>query len=189
MKPGENHGHGIGIKGRVRRCFRVDVETQDVRDRFGMDHYYELDMFYQLGDQKIDIKNREGEVVKVYEDRYPLTVCVARLPDDMTPDDITNHTVKISGFFYRFWSYQTESSEQAGMQAQTSPLIIGLVGEIDSTSTGGMDIVVASLLLATLLGAIALVWFFRRGDKGRDLLTQKRAALPEEVDVTGFYAD
>lgn len=185
-KPDDYFGHGIGIKGRVRRCFRVNIETAEVREQYGIDHYYELDMFYPLGDQKVDIKNREGKVVKVYEDRYPLTVCAAKLPEGMTPDDIANHSVKINGFFYRFWSYQTASSEQAGMQAQTSPLIIGLVDEIDSSSTGGMDFVVAGLLLATMLGAIAMVWFFRRGDKERDLLTKKRAALPDEVDVSGF---
>ena len=58
---------------------KVPVSDRDVRRRFGIDHYYEIDLFVPLGDKTLRFgKDAKGEENPVYANTFPATLIVRR---------------------------------------------------------------------------------------------------------------
>ena len=196
--PRTNFGHATYLSGRVRRCFRVEVKSEELRQRYGVDHYYELDMFHYLENGTVTTEDKDRNKI-VFEDRFPMTVCVAQLPEGMSPEDVADHTVQVKGFYYRFWSYHSEfSAEQSEkidkktgkktdkrLSTQASPLVIGVVAGVTNASSESLDWMLTGFVIALFLAAAGAIWFFRRSDQ-QFKNDQQRKAKPEELDFSGI---
>jgi hypothetical protein len=146
--------------GVARRVARVEVgmtsegKPSDVHRRFGIDHYYEIEIFTD------DSQN------------YPLVFCVRELPAGFPTGGDINVPVRIAGFFFKDWLYRARGSAQVesgtmepGERPQYAPLLIGKAPIVLAAGHGGNErasyVVGALFLLA--LGAIvaAAAWFAR----------------------------
>ncbi len=184
QNPKKQFGNTVSIAARCRRCVPIVVSDPDVRERIGIDQYYELDMFVRI-EGKVVIKNTDGTSLE-YETRFPLTVCVARLPNNLTPAEVSNRQVNISGFFYRFWRYKSEFTDQSeGQGGQVSPLIIGLTPEVIEVSAQGMDYVLYFVLIGSLSFFLGLMIWFKISDRKFQPATQaQNKSLPDKVDFS-----
>ncbi|MEM7456651.1 MAG: hypothetical protein AAF456_20065, partial [Planctomycetota bacterium] len=186
--PREHFGKLISITGQVRRCIEVRVTDDDVLQRIGVQRYYELDMFVPI-EAKISIDTETGEPL-IYENRFPVTVVVAELPEGETPESFSRKPVSLTGFFYRFWSYKNEFTAEAGTeQGQICPLIAGLTPELLPQETSLFDNILRYGILVVLAGGLWMGWYFRNADRLKNIKSASpgsREELPEKLDLTGI---
>ncbi|MEX2092261.1 MAG: hypothetical protein WD971_06270 [Pirellulales bacterium] len=159
-------GELVTLDGAARRVTRVDVgtsadgTTSDVARRFGIDHYYEIDVFTE------DSQNN------------PVVFCVRELPPGFPLGDGLQEPVRIAGFFFKSWSFQSRratlpdaqvDAAPAGDMRQFAPLLIGrgpiLIDEADASASDSTGLIAAGLFVV-LLGAIwAAGWWLARDDR------------------------
>lgn len=193
-KPAEAVGRAVVVSGHVRRVHWIDIQDPWVRRSLGLDGYYELDVFVPLGNRKIKIRQRAvddaGQPVTIeYEHRFPVTICVSRIPG--TPEELRGKRIRVAGFLLRFWNYESEFVSRAAPDAgQISPLIIGGTPEIDSSSRVAIDWFLGGALAFMAACAVATVWYFRRTDRVvTNPVMVRLLERPERVEVEPIDED
>src|SRR6185437_982655 len=84
-QPKTQRGRLVELTGTARRAVPCLVEDRDIVARFGIDHYYEVDIF------TADSQDN------------PLTFCVRELPKGFPTGDNISEPVSIAGFFLKKW--------------------------------------------------------------------------------------
>ena len=81
LHPEQEHGNIVQVTGRLRRITRVVVDEPDIRQRFGIAAYYQLDVMVPVGDQPIEVRGEHGEQAgPVYRESFPFTCCTVATP-------------------------------------------------------------------------------------------------------------
>ncbi len=149
-------GTVLTLEGTAWRVLRVPVDDPDIQARYGIDHYYEIEVFvrgrFKLG--------REFSA-------YPVVFCVRELPPGIPTGEHVNVDVRVCGVFLKVWSYQSRIGEVEG-GLQPVPLLVGrqpilLVVEDNTLQAAGW--VAAGLLLAALAVAWLGLWRWGRSDR------------------------
>ena len=160
----EQIGNYTQLTAVCRTCTPTEIPDPDVRERLGIDRYYQLMLFPNL-DQKVSVT--EGEEQVTY-DRYPVTICCTGLPEGMEPADLERKTISVGGHFYRIWKYDSEIAQQADLSGTVSPLILAgppqLVGSAIEALDRSLTILVAAVIFVFvgLIGSRVLpAWVLR----------------------------
>lgn len=190
-QPEKQVGELMSLEVTVRRATRIDVgkstdgSESDVARRFGIDHYYELDVFTD------DSQNN------------PVVFCVRELPAGFPLGEGLSELVRIAGFFLKSWSFESRRATlpttpegtptPAGMR-QFAPLLVGrgpIILERAAPATFAYASYVAASLFLLLLAAVwATGWWFARDErrlKGATLAD--RFALPEGESLNDLDLD
>jgi hypothetical protein len=186
-EPAQQMGSLVSVAGDVRRIEKVEVNDSDIRTRYGIDHYYTLYVFVPLHHQKIKwARSRDDKQPRVFENHFPVTVCVAELPPGLTPGPNVHERVELSGTYFKVWTYKPQGGGQD--LPQPSPLIIAPTAvmvpstiQIDSTTN-----TILGVLFVLLLGVTwVVVWRFNRHDERfkREVLA-KKVLKEDQVDLT-----
>lgn len=193
-------GELVAFDGTARRIARVDVgnhadgAASDVVRRFGIDHYYEIDVFTD------DSQNN------------PVVFCVRELPPGLAVGDGLHEPVRVAGFFFKSWSFRSRRADVAdgkggaaaeGDVRQFAPLVIGrsplLLQLADDTGVRFFGAMAAGMFVLLLAGIWLAAWWLAREDRRfvRSTLAE-RYSLPKgeslndldlEVDPTPGSAD
>lgn len=136
---------------RVVRVTRITIDSPVQQAVLGQDHYYQLDCFADIGNVTFEIPTDTEAIT--YAGEYPITCVALELPDWLrTLPSTTNQNQsttqssetieenvdgnqdvfypringRVSGWFYRFWSYRTqEMTQRLGTKhRQITPLIV-----------------------------------------------------------------
>jgi hypothetical protein len=162
--PEKFHGRLLTVEGTARRAAKIIVSDEDIRRRFGIDHYYEVYVFVQL--QKKIVFKKGDEQLEF--NSFPVACCVRQLPAGMEEGDNIRQNVRVSGAFLKLWLYESPQMTQFDpQQMQPSPMLIGLEPELipDSTPPNEyLGAVIGSLFVLSLIGAWVFVWRFNRED-------------------------
>jgi hypothetical protein len=182
-KPRFQHGKLFSLAGVARRAIRIPVNDPDIRERFGIDHYYEIEVFVPLEKDVLIKMPHPGAEGKLFNP-YPVVFCARRLPRGMPDGEDIHEAVRIAGFFFKLWAYQSdfmappaapdagpgvERDQQRGAgPRQFSPLLIGVEPQLTSGRTGagpttGIGIGVA--FVVALLGVWLWLWRSSRRDR------------------------
>ena len=180
LEASDQRGQLVVFTGVVRRAVRVDTSidrdgaASDALNRFGIDHYYELEMFTE------DSQNK------------PLVFCVLELPAGFPTGDDLHESVRMAGFLFKIWSYRgrrpTDESPATSAAAhdarEAAPLLIGrgpLRIETSAANSSSWAKGVMGSLLALAIGSLWFaVWWFRRGDKHFEKTTLAKLQSPRE---------
>lgn len=110
-RPQTQQGRLVELTGTARQAVLRRVEDRDIVARFGIDHYYEMQVF--TGDSQDN----------------PLTFCVRELPPGFPQGERIIESVRIAGFFFKKWGYRSPAgaaTAQPGVvRKQLAPLLIG----------------------------------------------------------------
>lgn len=108
-KPNEQRGKLVELTGTARRAVLRRVEDRDVVARFGIDHYYEVELFTE---------DSQGN---------PLTFCVRDLPKGFPQGDKITEPIRVAGFFFKLWGYRTAALDgtSGAPKKHYAPLLIG----------------------------------------------------------------
>ncbi len=161
-EPDQSRGRLVTLVGTARRAIEIRVDDPDVRARFGIDRYYEI------------------ELVTPDSRSNPIAVCVREMPPKMPLGENIYEPVRVTGFFLKTWGFRTAQSHEAAkgeVRKQLAPLLIGrdvqlLRAPAEPESSG-------SWLIAGVVSAVALVfagaWWVGRGSR--------KVALPERIEI------
>ena len=172
--PDRFNGELIMLRGTAYRIVKVRINEPEIRKRFGIDHYYQIDMRVNLEHKVKLVTSRtvEGEEEKIREEKivtqHPATFCALSLPPDMPTGDHLLEPIRVAGFYFKNWQYQT--AEMRGDQAaeRTAPMLIGREPVWDVRKPGAIEkyggFIVGILFLLVLLGIWGVVWWTGRRD-------------------------
>jgi hypothetical protein len=123
-RPSPRQGEVFSIEGTARRIMKVMVSDRDIQSRFGLDHYYEIDLFLPLGATSLSLgKDSTGESSPVYRNNYPATLIVRSLPPGLKEGETVHHQIRADGVFFKVWTYRSAYTSKFG-QLQPAPLFV-----------------------------------------------------------------
>ena len=174
-QPKSQQGKLIALVGTARQATYVKVEDPDIVSRFGIDHYYEIEL------STPDSQNN------------PITFCVRQLPQGFPQGGRILETVRIPGFFMKKWGYRVEAplpadsarSAETGEDAvrrQLVPLLIGrepLWIASEKPDTGWATTTFVSLFVAGIAVLWLIVWRLNRSDDRFHRQVVRKAATAE----------
>ena len=151
------------VEGTARRAIRIEVQDTDIQARFGLDHYFEVEVFVPMK-RSIRFVN-EADEARIFRD-YPFVFCVPELPDDMPLGDDIRVQVQATGFFLKLWSYRTEFMSHVRTREdrpaqQVSPLLIGPTvtpSRTDPSKESSLSLIIAILFVLSLFVVWILLW-------------------------------
>lgn len=170
---------------RVVRVTRIPIDLPVQQAVLGKDHYFQLDCFAEIGNVTFEIPTDSEPII--YAGEYPITCVAIELPSwlaayqgieieasgtgtgsseafgsESIDADVFFPRVrgKLSGWFYRFWSYRTqEMTDRLGVKhRQVTPLIVISDLQIsrvdDSAPSQGVLSTIAWLFGLSTIGAV-----------------------------------
>jgi hypothetical protein len=176
--PQTQHGAVFKLEGTVRRITRVIVSEQ-MRQRFGLHAYYQLDLFVRLEDQVIQLGQRRGAVdPPTFDSSYPVTACVLDLPSGLTEGADLREEVRLTGAFFKLWVYRSRYlSGFKERPLQPSPMLLGrapLLVERQPVLGGGLRIGLG----CTFLILLATIWLVLWRTSRRDARSARKTLWP-----------
>jgi hypothetical protein len=149
--PDTQHGELAAFTGTARRALKVLVSDPDVRKRFGIDHYYQI------------------EIITEDSQSNPLVFCVRELPPGMPEGPNILEPVRIPGFFFKTWAYALpQLNPDDKPRRQLAPMLIGkapLWLRTETKENPYAQGIAAGLFVAAIVGVWLAVWRFNRGDR------------------------
>ncbi len=180
--PASQRGRFLVLQGEALRAIEVRVDDPDIVKRFGIDHYYEI------------------EIVTPDSQNNPLVCCVARIPSAMPLGNEIHEHVQVAGFFLKSWAFNSRrgdplrnNSELSGktdaqrepQERQLAPLLIGPTIEVLTPprfQAPTQSLQLAGGLLVVLAGFGVAMWYVRRADRrAAERLATQRNSLPEQI--------
>lgn len=191
-KPGTLQGGLTHLYGTVRKVTKVEVPDYDVQQRFGLDHYYQIDMFMPLGDRSIQLKrSRDDEQPLVFEHSFPVQVCTASVPEELKT--LVNQPlvgvseiprIRVRGYFFKIWSYRSSyASSQDVERMQLGPLLIVAQPEMlppHESSIGMLGLVAVGGFLLLLGGLWWSLWKNMQEDRS---VSRARTARRKNIQL------
>lgn len=190
-EPKAQRGRLVGLSGVARRAFLVRVDDERTRERFGIDHFYQVDFFTDDSGPN------------------PLVIDVLRLPPGFPEGEHIAERIRVAGFFLKRWKFrpqfvnrpETNPAAKKGVeQGQLAPLLIGADLEWRENRPVGnpsRDAIWGAGFVGLLMVFLGGWWWYQRREKER--LRQLRArenqaapALPAgelEISTEGTHAD
>lgn len=170
--PAAQVGRLVLLRGTTRRVQRIVVDDEQIRQRFGIDDYYEIDMF---------TVDSEGN---------PITVCVPTLPAGLPQGDNVREDIRVAAFFYKVWAYRARATEPG--QRQLAPLLIGAQPEWIQPEPGSpyLGAIAGGVFVIFLLGLWLVLWKAARRDRRRhERILASRYRLDEGQSLDDLGAD
>ncbi len=194
QSPRTKQGRIFSFRGTARRVTRILVGEKDLQERFGFDHYFQVDIFVSLGDWKVRLGDpAASEDVPTFSNDYPITVCIRQLPLGMQEGDDLRQEVRVAAAYFKLWSYRSEYvSSFDKRQLQISPMLIGR--ELQLVETGSkrnpwVGVIAGFMFLAV----IGITWYglWRSGRNDRRVAQeaiQRRARLSDGQSLNDIEA-
>ena len=196
--PDRYHGELLRVDGIARRAIRVRVDDPDIRERFGIDEYFQIDLFLDLDKQVIEPEKRtDGSHSPVFKDSYPVTVCVPSLPPNLPEGDVLRENIRVHATFFKLWSYPSDYlSSFDKTLLQVSPMLIGVEPQLVKLPefNPGFGI---GLAVVVVISAVGLwIGLRRQGTStiktayfpstGESVAGESLPQLPERPDFSGL---
>ena len=185
-KSTENIGARVELLARCRACTRVEVTDPDKRERFGIDHFYQLFLFPDLNQAIVLTEETANGPAKAVYNRFPVTICATELPHGFSVDKIKGNAISVDGTFFRIWKYDSEINRQANTSGTISPLIITQNIEVVQSSSWIKHLV--TWVFGGIAVLIAFMYaYFRVFNKKQARSSESILdSLPDQIDVSGF---
>ncbi len=97
--PRRFQGKVLRVRGVVQRAVQVAVESPFSRELYGLDHYWELEVFLRT---EVPVLVHGQQVSD-----YPVVICTPRLPPGFPQGEGVNEPVEAWGVFFKLWSYRS----------------------------------------------------------------------------------
>lgn len=196
--PTRHVGQWMSLRVETVRVTRVSLTEQPRRARqLSNDHYFQIDAIGDLGNVQLQVRSRDPDAEPVvFENRYPVSIVTPELPDflrDEVADRYGDNTVsaavslplRVHGFFFRLWSYESQYMNQRGGDDQFGPLIVGV--SFKNLALAGRDpagvsrlgwYLAAGVLIALVLIAI---WSWRNRRRDNQVRRRRKETQPEQL--------
>lgn len=167
-EPAQQHGRLMVVRGTARRILTVRIDDDDIRERFGIDQYYQMDVFIPLQNQKVRIGKEADGKGREFINSYPVTICVLDLPNDLPPTPDMREEVAVPASFFKLWAYRSQFVSSVNRKhLQVSPMFIGATpSRVDRTRKTNpyVSFAVAGGFVVLIGGLWFVLWRSSRAD-------------------------
>lgn len=151
-------GQLVSVQGTLRRAISIHVPDPEIRRRYGIDQYYEVEIFVRVDRLKPEL----NPLVFVF--------CLRELPADVQVGDGLHLPVLARGIFFKLWTYESQYARDVGSDLrQIAPLLVGNTLEVLPVATPAGQ--ATGVLLTLAIGSVAavglVVWWLNRTDRRR----------------------
>ena len=199
----ESIGRYVRLDCQSVRLTRIAITTPELQTAVGADHYWQLDAQGDLGNVVIQIESAEANAEPaMFHNRYPVSIVTLRLPDFLrqlvaadaaveahqSNVSLVSRQLRVEGFFYRLWSYDSDYMSQHGGGKQFGPLLMATrIVDIepppgDRAGVGRIGRVAAASVVVMLLATG--IWMYVTGRQDA-AARQRRLAQPETLAWPG----
>ena len=187
-QPQQQGGKFFRLKGLARRALKIRVEGTDIQENYGLDHYYEVDMFLPLP-RTLRLVDPRDQVAREYQ-TYPVTLCVRDLPEGMPEGSSIRQEISVDTCFMKLWSYRSqfmtgEDTPEDMVRRQVSPLFVARTVTKVEPSQEKIVWPETALVIGFFfsLGVIGIsAWYYARTDRAFvDWRRRRRSQLPDEL--------
>jgi hypothetical protein len=169
--PAQFNGNLVMLRGTAYRIVKVRITEPDIVERFGFDHYYQIDMRVNL-EHKVKLVSPASETGGAAREKivsqHPATFCAMSLPEGMPTGDDLLEPVRVAGFYFKNWQYETSEMRDGQAAKRNAPMLIGRQPVWDVRAPTQLDryggVIIGSLFLLALIGIWATVWWTGRSD-------------------------
>jgi len=167
--PASLQGRLLSFYATAVRVQKILVDDQDIRQRFGIDHYYQIDLQVPLGDQEVRLVTKPGETDgPVFRNVYPAHCNVLELPIGLPDEPDVNEQIHVAGFYFKLWAYRTEYVKSFGKEKrQLGPLFLAVTPRVVERSRATNPLwgwIGGGIFLAAIAGMALASWLYRRSD-------------------------
>lgn len=160
-------GKRMKVSGIARRITKVTVSAEDIRKRFGISHYYEIDISVPLDKPMKVAKSAKDKDSLLYANDFPVVLLVPRLPSDLKEGENLHDQIAADATFYKLWTYQSSFASQKNMR-QAAPLL--MASDIKLVQPGnplaGFSGMIATTAMILAGGTFFIIyWWFRLTDR------------------------
>lgn len=160
-------GSRMKVRGIARRITKVTVSAEDIRQRFGIDHYYEIDVSVILDKPMKVAKSAEDKEALLYANDFPVVLLVPKLPGNLREGEHLHDDIAADATFYKLWTYQSCYASQKNKR-QAAPLL--MASEVRLIQRGnplsGFSSAIATTAMLLAGGTFFIVyWWFRMSDR------------------------
>ena len=170
----------VQMIGKVRQCLRIKADPASADAPTPARDSFQLTIFPDLDGQKITVKSPAGD--RVPYGRFAVTVRAFKLPAGETEQSLLDKRIRVDGFHYRFWRYDSVFSDQQGLQGQIGALVIG--GPMAVLKKPSAALLNDGLMWAVALLAIGLIgmgwWYSQAATKNNRTYDALPDMLPED---------
>ncbi|MCA9152345.1 MAG: hypothetical protein KDA92_23745 [Planctomycetales bacterium] len=186
-RPKEIPGQQLRVTGTARRAVLVRVPDPDIQARYGINHYYEVEVLVPL-DQLLVLHDPQDGRELTYASTFPVTLCLAELPRDMPQGDEVRQAITTDAYFLKLRSYRSEFVDQqfadpvATKRRQLSPLLIGRTLSLvhpPAPQTTALGWLLGIVIFGGFAGILLLRAWYRRGDRPFDEWRRKQRNAQE----------
>lgn len=184
QEPTTQHGRLMVVRGTARRAMNIRVDDKDIQERFGIDHYFQIDVFIPLGNQVVRLGKQADGKGPTFTNSYPVTVCVLKLPPGLPEGSDIREEVSIPAACFKLWAYRSRFVSAFDQnQLQVSPMFIGVeprVIQLNTSRNPYVGFAVAGTFVAMLVFAWIALWRSGKNDSKfkRSVLTRHHNAQP-----------
>lgn len=166
-------GRVLTFTGIARRAVRIEVEDPDIRRRFGMETYVEVELFVDP-DVILQVSHPETGETKRFS-TFPVVFCCRDWPRGLPMGESLHLPLTITGAYLKLWSYHSRFLDQGWSEGgrplmQFSPLLLANAPVSAPTPEVAMPSI-AGLVATVIVGGVVLgwcvVWWTRRRDRLR----------------------
>lgn len=195
-----HHGDVVMFKGNARRVQKIMLgkDDRDLRERFGVDHYYQVDAFIPLGDQQVQFsKGPNDPHGPVFTNSFLVTLCVLKVPPELEEGKSIDVQVQLPVVFYKIWEFPSDYVKRFGdWKMQPAPMLLGIepavVVQAKPASSPFFNAGLGIVAVVALVGIWIGLWQFSRGDKrfkkeAAKILASQGANVP--VDLKNVVVD
>jgi len=191
--PKSNQGRLFSFHGTARRVTKILVGEKELQERFGFDHYYQIDIFVSLGNQIVRLGDpKASDDMLTFSNTYPITVCARQLPQGMREGDDLRQEVLVAAVYFKLWSYRSEYvSSFDARQLQISPMLIGReleLIEVNSATNPWVGVIAGFLFLAVLGITWYGLWRSGRNDRRFQQAASRRTQLRDGQSLDDIEA-
>ena len=182
--PGDFNGKLIMLRGTAYRIVKVRVTDPEIIDRFGINHYYQIDMLVNL-EHKVKLvtptspENPQDEATEKVIWRHPATFCALSLPPGMPTGNKLAEPIRVAGFYFKNWRYETSEMKNGQVATRTAPMLIGRQPVWDARKPSGpityAGLIAGGLFILALAGIWAVVWWTSRRDDAMNQVVRTQA--------------
>ena len=184
--PKDYQGQRLQGRATARRVTKVLVDDPAITRRFGIDAYYQVDVFFPLEGAKIRLTSPNAENKEdspTYTNGYPGTIVCLTLPkrlataaqkvlDGTAKTQLIQVPLEVDGIFLKIWSYRSPFLIRGeNDQTHPSPLFIAARLEPVEPPQPGKGSFFSLLILAGFVclfaGALAMGWWANQGSTRR----------------------
>lgn len=188
-------GRWLRMRLETVRLTKVQLAADEPAARqLGQDHYWQIDAFGKIPGKVLIESEVPGEPPVEFSNRYPVSLVAKSLPPDLAREVdeeggrnaavvMLRRPVRVDGFFYRRWSYDTEFMGSQGNNLQFGPLV--MVSRLERLPTEpppdrvDWQFLVAAFFLGGLALLIGGAWWMGRRDRQA---IERRRQPPDNID-------